>query len=36
MNINQKGLDLIKSFEGLELNSYKDAVGVWKIGRAHV
>ena len=35
MNINQKGLDLIKSFEGLELNSYKDAVGVWTIGYGH-
>lgn len=35
MNINQKGLDLIKSFEGLKLNSYKDAVGVWTIGYGH-
>lgn len=32
MKINAKGLDLIKSFEGLRLNSYQDAVGVWTIG----
>lgn len=36
MKISQKGIDLIKSFEGLELKAYKDSVGIWKIGRAHV
>lgn len=29
---NAKGLRLIKSFEGLRLNTYIDAVGVWTIG----
>lgn len=32
MKISQKGLDLIKSFEGLELKAYKDSVGVLTIG----
>lgn len=32
MNISQKGIDLIKSFEGLELKAYKDSVGVVTIG----
>ncbi len=30
--INEKGLHLLKSFEGLELKAYLDAVGVWTIG----
>ncbi|HEY9700177.1 MAG TPA: lysozyme [Trichocoleus sp.] len=30
--INAKGLRLLKSFEGLRLNAYLDAVGVWTIG----
>jgi len=29
---NQNGLLLIKSFEGLKLNAYKDPVGIWTIG----
>jgi GH24 family phage-related lysozyme (muramidase) len=29
---NAKGLRLIKSFEGLRLKAYKDAVGIWTIG----
>lgn len=33
--INQAGLDLIRSFEGLRLKSYKDSVGVWTIGYGH-
>jgi lysozyme len=33
--LNQAGLDLIKSFEGLRLNAYRDAVGVWTIGYGH-
>ena len=32
MHISQKGLDLIKSFEGLRLSAYKDVVGVVTIG----
>lgn len=30
--INSAGLELIKSFEGLRLQAYRDAVGVWTIG----
>jgi lysozyme len=30
--INDKGLRLLKSFEGLRLDAYSDAVGVWTIG----
>lgn len=32
MNISQKGISLIKSFEGLSLKAYKDSVGVTTIG----
>jgi GH24 family phage-related lysozyme (muramidase) len=32
---NAAGLDLIKTFEGLKLNAYKDIVGVWTIGYGH-
>lgn len=32
MHISQKGLDLIKSFEGLRLSAYKCPAGVWTIG----
>jgi lysozyme len=35
MQTNQKGLDLIKSCEGLELKAYQDVVGVWTIGYGH-
>lgn len=35
MKINQEGLDLIKRFEGLRLEAYQDAVGVWTIGYGH-
>ena len=31
-NINSKGLNVVKSFEGLRLDSYLDPVGVWTIG----
>lgn len=34
-SISQKGLDLIKHFEGLELRAYQDSVGVWTIGVGH-
>ncbi len=33
--ISQKGLDLIKQFEGLRLTAYKDPVGIWTIGYGH-
>ena len=29
MNISSEGISLIKKFEGCELESYQDAVGVW-------
>jgi lysozyme len=32
MKISDKGLALIKKFEGLRLNAYKDIAGVWTIG----
>ena len=31
MTINQDGVNLIKSFEGMKLEAYLDAVGVWTI-----
>lgn len=33
--INQEGLDLIKSFEGLRTSAYRDSVGVPTIGYGH-
>ena len=35
MNISNKGLDLIKSFEGCRLTAYKCPAGVWTIGWGH-
>lgn len=35
MNISDKGLNLIKKYEGLRLSAYKDAVGVPTIGYGH-
>lgn len=35
MNIDQTGLDLIKQFEGLRLNAYKDSAGIPTIGYGH-
>jgi lysozyme len=35
MKISDHGLALIKEFEGLRLNAYRDAVGVWTIGYGH-
>ena len=35
MNISDKGLELIKNFEGCELKAYKCAAGVWTIGYGH-
>lgn len=33
--ISQRGIDLIKKFEGLRLQSYQDEGGVWTIGYGH-
>lgn len=33
--LSQKGVDLIKEFEGLRLKAYRDPVGVWTIGYGH-
>lgn len=35
MKISQKGIDLIKSFEGCRLAAYKCPAGVWTIGYGH-
>jgi len=32
MKTSQTGIDLIKRFEGLELQAYKDIAGIWTIG----
>ncbi|MEQ9946617.1 lysozyme [Pectobacterium aroidearum] len=34
--INEAGLDLIKSFEGLKLTKYLDTAGKWTIGYGHL
>ncbi|MEM0979295.1 MAG: lysozyme [Cyanobacteria bacterium P01_H01_bin.58] len=33
--MNNDGLTLVKGFEGLELQAYRDSVGVWTIGYGH-
>lgn len=35
MKMTEEGLALIKRFEGLRLDAYRDAVGVWTIGYGH-
>lgn len=35
MKTNDAGLALIKEFEGLRLEAYKDPVGIWTIGYGH-
>ncbi|MEL6380460.1 MAG: glycoside hydrolase family protein [Pseudomonadota bacterium] len=35
MRTSQNGIDLIKRFEGLELESYQDIAGIWTIGYGH-
>src|ERR1700761_3494421 len=32
MNLSNNGKSVIKKFEGLSLNAYRDSVGVWTIG----
>lgn len=33
--VSQRGLDLLKRFEGLRLTAYQDSGGVWTIGYGH-
>lgn len=35
MKTSDNGVALVKSFEGLRLTAYKDAIGVWTIGYGH-
>lgn len=35
MRISDKGIELIKAFEGCKLTAYRDSVGVWTIGYGH-
>lgn len=35
MQTPQQGVDLIKRFEGLELEAYRDIAGIWTIGYGH-
>lgn len=35
MNVSQKGIDLIKEFEGCKLYAYRDSVGIPTIGYGH-
>ncbi|MGV6802398.1 MAG: lysozyme [bacterium] len=35
MKISQRGINLIKRFEGLELEAYDDGAGIWTIGYGH-
>jgi lysozyme len=32
MQLSEKGLNIIKNFEGLRLNAYRDVAGIWTIG----
>ena len=32
MQVSEKGIGLIKQFEGCKLTAYQDSVGVWTIG----
>ena len=35
MQLSNKGHDLLKYFEGCELEAYQDSVGVWTISYGH-
>lgn len=35
MRMSQNGIDLLKGFEGLELEAYQDIAGIWTIGYGH-
>lgn len=34
--LDQKGIDLIKGFEGLKLKAYQDSAGIWTIGHGTI
>lgn len=36
METNDKGVNLIKEFEGLRTQAYKDVAGIWTIGYGHI
>jgi lysozyme len=36
VNLNQKGIDLIRQCEGCKLEPYKDVAGLWTIGIGHL
>lgn len=36
MKISQKGLDLIKHYEGCHLEPYRDPIGLWTVGYGHL
>ena len=36
LNIGQRGIEIIKHFEGCELEAYKCPAGVWTIGYGHI
>jgi lysozyme len=36
MNVSDKGIALIKEFEGCKLTAYQDSVGLWTIGYGHI
>lgn len=36
MKISQKGLNLIKRFEGCHLEPYRDPIGLWTVGWGHL
>lgn len=35
MKISNKGIELIRQFEGCHLEAYRDIAGVWTIGWGH-
>ena len=35
MKTSARGIELIKQFEGLELEAYQDIAGIWTIGYGH-
>lgn len=35
MKLIQEGIDLVKQFEGCQLNAYRDIRGIWTIGYGH-
>lgn len=36
MKVSEKGIALIREFEGCNLRAYKDSVGIWTVGYGHV